>query len=802
MLRHFWNTAVRNLFRNKLFSIINIIGLSLSIAIFLAITGYIRYQFSFDHFYKNGSRIYRIDYYEYQEGLPVLSSARTHDRTALLVHEYAPQVEAVTRVFNEKAYVFTEDVRIVDQDMLFVDSSFFKVFDVNLLIGSPDQVLKAPLSVVISESQAKVYFGSQNPIGKTLYFNERLPFVVTGIFEDIPANSSLDFDFLLSWSTLPFYGWASRDGDFKAPYTLTYVKLKEHATDLEAIDSQLTAMVMEHNTTLEKRNHTARHMLKPYEDLHTSVPLSGEVKPATSKTLLYTLLSLAAFVLVAAWINYINLSLARSLERADEIGVRKVFGASRMAISSQFLLEAFILAVITFCMGFGLFILFTGPLSTFIFPNITFASITPLTLVIYFTGFIAVTTLVSFYPAHFISKYKPALILRNKLGSGKGNANFLQQSLLIFQFFFAVAIVGITLVASQQVSFLRNFDSGFNAKQTITLRAPASTNSDSLRQSRYRSFRNEVLQQAAFQSGTASMNIPGQEIRFHDEAVYAVGSKNEKKQSFWIMWIDEGYVKTFGLSMIGGRDFKEREFGPTCLINETAAIALGYKNPQDAVNSSLITGDQKIFTVAGVMKDYHHESLRKPVEAIIFFHHHPHEYGYYSFSVQARPETYLEPLQKIWHKHYPNDQFIYYFMDRFFEAQYQSDQLFSRLLNLFSIISITVASLGLFGMATLAMVKRTKEIAVRKVLGATVMNILAMLSRTYVMFVLLGCAFAFPLAYYLTSQWLSGFAYKIEIEWWMIILPGIIVLMATLLTIAGQSIRAAIANPSKSLRDQ
>jgi putative ABC transport system permease protein len=334
------------------------------------------------------------------------------------------------------------------------------------------------------------------------------------------------------------------------------------------------------------------------------------------------------------------------------------------------------------------------------------------------------------------------------------------------------------------------------------LRAPASTNSDSLRKTRFRQFRNEVIQNAAFQTGTASMNIPGQEIRFHDEAVRAVGSSNEKKQVYWIMWIDEGYVDTFGLSLIGGRNFRDQEAGLPCLVNETAANALGYNNPADAVSTRLITSDQREFTIVGVIKDYHHESVRKPVDPILFFHRHPHEYGYYSFKAQSRQGNFLQDLEKIWRKHYPNDTFTYYFMDRFFEAQYQSDELFSRLLHLFSVLSIVVASLGLFGMASLSIVKRTKEIAVRKVLGASVSTILVMISKSYVRLIVISCVFAFPLAYYLTQQWLAGFTYKIEVSWWMIVVPGLLVLATTLLTIAGLSIRAAVANPARSLKDQ
>jgi len=801
MLKHFWNTAFRNLLRYKLFTSINVIGLSISIAIFLALIGYVQYQFSFDKFYEHGDRLYRVEYSEYQQEQPVLQTARTHSRTALLLHEYVPQAEAVARIYHEKAYIFTEDTRIVDQNMLFADSSFFKVFDVNILSGSSEKALIAPHSVMISQSQAEVYFGNDDPIGKSLYFNERLHLTVTGVFEDIPETSSVDFDFIISWSTIVFYGWDSKDGSFDHPGNFTFVKLREHVTDIDAVNNALSVMAKDHITSLQKRGHTGRYSLRPYEDLHFTNNLSGELKPGINKTILYALVSLAVFILVAGWINYVNLSLARSIERAEEIGVRKVFGASRMIISGQFILEAFILAFVTFFIGYSLYYLFTGPLSGMLFNQVNFLSPTITTWLLYFIAFIAGTTLIAFYPAHFISKYKPALIIKHKLGS-KGNASFLHQALIIFQLFLAVSILGVTLVARKQVSYMREFDSGFNTRQTIALRGPASTNSDSLRYTRFTSFRSEVLQHPAFRSGTASMNIPGEEIRFHDEGVHAVGTSNEKKQSFWIMQIDEGYQETFGMQLRGGRNFNETEFGNTCVINETAAIALGYTAPTDAINTSIITSDQNTFTVIGVWKDYHHESVRKPVNPIIFFHRHPIEYGYYSFQTQSSDGNYLETLQQIWKKHYPFDQFTHYFVDSFFEQQYRADELFEKLLSLFSIISITVAALGLFGMASLSIVKRMKEIGIRKVLGASVLNILLLISKSYVKLIVISCAFAFPLAYYITDQWLQGFAYKINISWWMVILPGVIVLAATLLTIGAQSIRAALSNPVDTLRDQ
>jgi putative ABC transport system permease protein len=800
MLKHYWVTALRNLIRNKLFTSINIIGLSLSIAIFLALTSYVRYQFSFDKFYDDGDRVYRINYFEYQAGQPVLQSARTHDRTALLVHEYVPQVEAVSRVYHEKAYVWTEHVKIVDQVMLYVDSSFFKVFDVKIISGSADKSLVAPLSVMVSQSQAKVYFGDDDPVGKTVFFNERLPFVITGVFEDIPETSSLEFDWLLSWSTMPFYGWIKKDGEFGTPWTFTFVKLRKNITDLASVNAGLTALAAEHITDLKHRGHTARHELQPYTSLHTSQPLSGEIMPGVNKTVLFALISLSVFILIAGWVNYVNLSLAQSLERADEIGVRKVFGAARMEISGQFLLEAILLSAMTFAAGYGLYALFTGPFSHVLFNNVSFMSVTTTTFILYAVGFITVTAVIAFYPANFISKIRPALIMKNQMSKGKG-ASLLHQGLIVFQFFMAVTIVGITIIAGRQVKYMQSFDTGFNSHQTITLRSPASTNSDSLRQTRWNAFRNEVLQHSAFISGTCSFNIPGEPIRFHDEAVHAIASQNEKKQSFSYLWVDDGYVETFGLTLLAGRNFTQRETGKTCLINETAMKGLGYNSPTDAINTAITDSDRERITIIGVVKDYHHESVRKTVDPIIFVHRHPFEYGYFTFLVKSREGQYLQVLEKLFHKHYPDDQFIHYFIDSYFESQYASDELFGRLLNLFSAIAIVVACLGLFGMASLSMVKRTKEIGIRKVLGASTINILALISKNYVVLMLISCALAFPLAYYLTDRWLQQFSYKIDVEWWMVVLPGVIVLAFTILTIASQSVRAALKDPAKTLRE-
>jgi putative ABC transport system permease protein len=801
MLKHLLLTALRSLRKNKLFTTINVLGLSVSIAVFLALISYVKYHLGFDKFYPDGDRIYRIEYKEFREGQTVLQTAKSHSRTALVATSYVPEIEALTRAYHEKAYVWNENIKLVDQHMMFVDSTFCKVFKLKMISGSCDEGLTPPKAVLISRSQAKVYFGDDDPMGKTIFFNERLPFTVTGVFEDLPSSSSIDFDFLLSFSTIIFYGWGDRDGDFARTSVYTFAKLREGEHDIKSINERLTRMATENMRDLAMRGNTASYELRSYEDLHTATNLTSEIKPGVNKTLLYALLSLAVFILVTAWINYVNLSVARSIDRASEIGVRKVFGATRWIISGQFLVESALVAIFTFGVGFMLYRFVILRLFGIGSINSDLLSADLQGWPILFVGFVAITALVSFYPAHFISRFKPALILKNKIGTGRGKINILHDSLIIFQLFLAVTVLSVALIAGRQISFMLDFDAGFNATQTITLRAPASTNSDSLRYPRYTSFRSEVLQHSAFKSGSASFEVPGAEIRFHDEGVHAIGRDNDKKQSFQVLWVDDGFQETFDMKLLGGRNFNQVEKGYYCVVNESAVAALGYTSREDALNTRVRLSNGGIYTIAGIWKDYHHESMHKPVSPVIFLHKHPYEYGYYSFKVETSQRDFVQDLKAIWDKHYPNDQFIYYFMDSFFGQQYQSDMLFGRLLNLFSVIALIVAALGLFGVASLAMVKQTKEIGIRKVLGASVVSILSLLSRRYVIMIAIGCVIAFPLSWYLTNQWLSDFSYRIDIQWWMIIVPGIIVLVGTLLTISVLSVRAALVNPVRSLKE-
>jgi putative ABC transport system permease protein len=655
--------AFRILFKNRTFTFINILGLSIGIATFLVLMRYVEYEFSYNTFFKDSERIYRIDYYEYQNKELLRQTSRSHSRLLYTLPYDIAEIEHITRVYHENCLIFNDRARVTDQKVLWVDSSFLKVFGINLIRGNANEALVAPNSMVISQSQAKLYFGDEDPIGKTLYFNEHLPFTVTGIFEDLPRNSTLKFNFLNSWSTMIRYNWNPMGGDFLYTWSFTFIKLRENGNNVNLVNKKLKDFAGKYLNTSRNNQITGKYALRPINEIHFSTVLKEEMEAGKSKSLLYAIISIAIFILITAWINYVNLSLAKSFERAGEIGVRKVYGAGTAQISWQHILESFIIALFTFLVGFSIYEIMAYLLTQLLSGSFVMASGHGLIWLAYVVVILAGTVLSSVYPAYIMSKFKPALILKHKFTNKN---NYLRNGLVIFQFILSTTLIGCTLIAFRQINYIRKFDVGFNTIQTISLRGPASVNSDSLRRQRFRAFRDDVLNTGAFVSGTSSMNIPGEEPRFHDENIRTPQGANDTKRSFSISWIDEGYIETFGLKLLSGRNFSPNDRINFCLVNETATRILGFKSPRDAVNAEFITDQNRKVTIAGVIRDFHHESIKKSVDPYVFYNIHPYEFGYYTFRLKTTGNKgALGSLKQIWEKHYPNDPFVYYFMDDF-----------------------------------------------------------------------------------------------------------------------------------------
>ena len=801
MWKHYFITAARNLTKRKLFTLINIIGLSLGIATFLVIIKYVEYEFNYDSHLPKENRVYRVDYYEYQNNEAVLQTAQSHTALSTYIKQNVPEVQHVAKAFKEECLLFNDKAKAY-QKGLWVDSTFLDVFEVKLLQGNARKALVAPMTMAISQTLAKTYFGKENPIGKTIKFNEHIVFTISAVFQDLPQNTSVKFNFLVSMATLyKLLPFLDAKGNFFGPAMYTFLTLNPQVSDIGVVNDKLSKIAADNIGGLKERNVRGQFQLRPLKEIHFSQHLTGELEPGRNKVLLYVLISVAIFILIAAWMNYINLSLAQAFQRAEEIVVRKVYGASVSNISSQFVAEAIILGLATSATGFILYKLFIYFLSEYISKDFLVNSGDSFLWVGYIFMILIVTLLASVYPGKLIAKYKPAFILRKQYNHG--GKNYLQRGLIIFQLFLSVLTIGCTLTASKQLAYMQSFDVGFNTEETISLRGPASRNTQASRYPSYVAFRNEVLSHSQFVAGTASMTIPGEELRFHDESIRMTNAYNDRKQSYWISQIDEGYIETYGLKLLAGRNIKESDTQTGVLINETTARSLGFKMPHLAVNAEYMSGDDKRTKIIGVIKDFHHESLRKKMQPVIFQFQHPGEFGYYTFRVKSKnTKEALTRMQDIWKKHYPDDPFEYYFMDSYFAKQYQSEELFGNLLRLFSIMSVIIASLGLLGLSSLSVVKRTKEIGIRKVLGGSVFRVILLLSKDYVRLTFIAFGLALPLFYYVMNLWLQTFSYRIEFSWWLFLLPGVIILGLTWLIVSLQSLKAALANPVKSLRSE
>lgn len=791
---HYLTVALRGLKRRRFATTVNLLGLSLGIATFLIIVSYVRYELSYDSYVPNAEAIYRVDYEEYQDHEVILRSAKSHEALSSDVTHFIPQVTHATKALYEDCLLFNNTAKSHEKG-LWVDSTFFNVFQLKLLQGNAAKALVAPHTMVIARSKAKAFFGDKDPMGQVIYFNEWLPFTITGVFEDVPANASVQYSFLISWTTiLELYHKTDGHGTYKSTPTYTFVTLAPGA-NIATVNQQLTHIANTNIPSLKERNLTAGYSLTPLRQLHFSTGRVGEIEPGSNKFMLYALVSVAIFILIAAWVNYINLSLAQSFQRANEIVIRKVYGAGLMQISNQFLAEAVIIAAITALTGFGMYLLLTAALSGYLGSGFRLTQHLSLHTFGYLLAAMAVVILISLYPARIIARYKPAFILAKQYIKGN-NRNYFTNGLLVFQLCLSIFTIAATLVAFRQLHFIRHFNVGFNTENTISLRGPASRNTNDMRHAWYKAFRADAMNNSQMVAGTACLNIPGQEIRKHDETIRLAGGNNDKKYTYWIANIDEGYLPVFGLTLLAGRNITETDKGNGCLVNEAAIKALGFTNPANAVNATIISGKDSRIHIVGVIQDYHQQSVRKAVAPVIFEFRHPKEFGYYTFRVKAADRSgVLAHLNQVWHKHYPDDPFEYYFMDDFFARQYKDDQLFSKLLGLFSIISVTVAALGLLGMAYFTIIKRLKEISIRKVIGASAWKLVLLVSKDYIRLVILAFIITVPMVWFCVRQWLGTFAYRIDLQWWMLLLPGVAVLLVAWAVTSLRALKAARMNP-------
>jgi putative ABC transport system permease protein len=807
MIKNYLKTAWRNLLKNKIFSAINILGLAIGIAAFLLIINYLRFQYSFDDFNTNKDRIYRVPMSLIETSGKPQTFAFTYPAVAPAMKKDFPEVQEVVRFRRRWGVVQHGDQKIIESGMIYyVDASVFNIFSFEFERGSAATAFTQLNDAVITHSTAVKYFGKENPIGKAFHYDNE-DYAVTAILKDVPANSHIQFHILLNYDKYiqltngnanTSWGWS----DF-----YTYLLLKP-GTHVKALQAKMPAFAERYmGNDMKKEGYTVSFQLQPLKDIHVRSAYDYEMAGSGNFYYLKYLGLAALLILLIALINYVNLSTAHSLERSKEVGVRKVIGATKFQLVRQFLGETFFMNVFGILTGFLLFKLTLSKFSLLIGQNIIDLQTNSwLFWLIIFSLFLFSTLLAGFYPAFVLSSFQPIQTLKSLTGfmGIKRSRNFLRKSLVVLQFTAAIILIGGAIGFYRQLRFMSNRDLGVNIKQTLVLEQ--TINLDSSKLNTAESFLNDLQNIPGVQTVTASTDVPGGEVG--SSSSFRLISSSEDKRCR-TLGIDEKFIPNYGLSLEAGRNFDKDKPASndttqplSVIVNETASKLFDFTKPEDAINH-LIHGAGFTCKIVGVLGDYHQQSLQYNYDPIIFYPEQLINMSRFSLKLNTTDlQKVLAQTKQAWNKRFAQSPFQFFFLDDHFNEQYKTDKLFSTVLWWFTILAIIIASLGLFGLSLHTVAKRTKEISVRKVLGATVLQITTLITKEYIKLILYAGIVAIPIAYFLLQNWLNDYAFHIQIGIWLFLFPILLIMMIALITVLYQSIKAAIANPVKSLRTE
>jgi len=820
MIRNYFKTILRNLRKNKAFSIINIAGLAIGMAACLLILQYVSFQLSYDQFNQNTGDIYRVYNDRYQNGKLIQHGTITYSAVGKALQDDYPEVVNHARVVPLGGQVITyHDKKIEEKNILAAEPTFLTMFNYPLLAGDRVSALKEPNSIVISEKLARKIFDFngndfQNLIGKAVVISrDSFPYKITGICKDFPENSHLQFDLLMSYASLYSGGnggWKEAQYDFTDSDFWHYIQLK-HGTNYKAFEAKLPAFSQKHFQGNKISGSVEKFYLQPLGKAHLYSDFEYEIGATGSATVVWGLLIVALFIVVIAWVNYINLSTARSVERAKEVGIRKVSGASRAQLIRQFLAESLFINIIALLIAFASVLLLQPGFNHLVQYDLSLSYLFQKGLNGYAITIALITLIIAgilvsgFYPAFVLSAFKPALVLKGKFSASKKGI-LLRKGLVIGQFAITVALIIGSFIVFQQMKYVNEQKLGMNLDEVMIIRAPELTNWDSTFISRENSFKEEIKKIPDVKNIATTDRPLGTDMA-RAFNVYRQGADPNVRYAMRRYGVSSEFLDVYGIKMAAGRNFFNDDYNPkweslhNALLNESAVKLLGFKSNQDALSKAVMMYNKK-WDVIGVIGDFHQKSLHFAVEPMILLP----TYGTYNpISIKVNPSKINETIAQIKAQYdvfFPGNLFDYYFMDEKFNDQYKDDQLFGKVFSIFAGFAIFVACLGLLGLSLFATVQRTKEIGVRKVLGASVSNIVLLLSKDFVKLVIVAFVIASPIAWFVMHRWLENFAYRININWWIFILAGLLAVFIALATVSFQAIRAAVVSPVKSLRTE
>lgn len=813
MLHNYLIIAWRNLMKNKVFSFINITGLAIGMAACLLILQYVTFELGYDRFHSRKNDIYRIESEHYREGILTQKRGTGIGEVGKELKATFPEIQEVARIAPWKGVLATrstagEAAAFNEDKVLFVDASFLHTFSFTLLSGS-SHVLDEPHSIVITESTALKYFGKQNPMGKEMTVENhnqghKLLGIVRGICRDVPLQSHLQFDFLISRNT------PGQEGGPKTWDAFTYLLLSPGA-NAQALQDKLSVFLKEHQGNDAS---LTKYLVQPLTDIHLYSALVEDISRQGDGVMIWFLVCLAVLILFIAYINYINLSTAKAIERAKEVGIRKVMGSMRVHLIKQFFLESLLLNLLALVLALTI-VQFTLPwFKALVGIELSFALwqqywFVPVLLVFTMAG----ALLSGFYPALTLSAYQPMQVLKGQLyRTGKGL--MLRKVLVFFQFAASLVLIIGTFTVYRQVTFMHSKDLGINIEQTLIVAAPQGRRDSQEEENNFlqkiTNFQTQVRMYAGINSFTTSSTIPGKEVGWYNRIIRRADAPDEEVVHYNTLSIGPEFTDQFGIKIIAGEKFSinrnksGNEIAPI-MINETALSPLGFATPEQAIGQYIYSrngrGRNFKLEIIAVMQNFHNRSLKEQHEPMIFYSQNGSSIEYFAAKVSpGNIKQTIQRIEKTFKNTFPGSPFDYFFLDEFFNRQYQQDEQFEKVFSFFSCLAVFVACMGLFGLSLLTTRQRTKEIGVRKVLGASVYSMLFLLIGDFLKIILLANVVAWPIAYWGINRWLENYSFHINISPWLFVVPALLVLLIALLTISIQTLKSARANPVKALR--
>jgi putative ABC transport system permease protein len=806
MLKNYLKVALRNLWKNKAFSAINIVGLAAGLAVCLLIVLYVIDELSYDKYNVNADRIYRLDADIYFNNTSAIFAVAPDPLAPTLKRDFPEIAEEVRLNYQSDVLVKKDNQNVQDHKAVFADSTFFKVFTVPMIHGNPANALKEPNSIIIDETTAKKYFNTTDVVGKTLVVDNTNYCKITGVIKDIPKQSHFHFHFIRPKTTNVNDSWLSNN-------TYNYVMVRPGVTqeklqkDVDAtinnylgkeLESQLHATLKD---ITSKGSHFIYHAM-PLNDIHLHSNKSYEIEANGDVTYVYIFSVIAVFILLIACVNFMNLSTARSANRAKEVGIRKVAGSLRMHLITQFLTESVLISFFSLVLAIGIAALLLPLFNQLAEKEMSVATLFSTWLFPVMIGLVFLAGCVAgSYPAFYLSAFQPIDVLKGKIAKGF-KSSWLRSGLVIFQFTISIILIIGTIVIYNQLDYIHGRKTGYNRDQVFVLHNAWYLDKQ------IHTFRNELLNISGVSNATISGDLPTS-TNFDNEGWFRDAAMDPIKAVVLTnFFVDDNYVSTLGMEMAQGRNFS-KDF-PTdsvgVILNEAAVRVLGFKDPlKEVLYRPDFSGGTMhgaiAFHVLGVIKDFNFSSMHNNVAPLIIMR--GENWGAIAVRINTKNiPSVINTIQTKWNSMTSGQPFNYTFMDADFNNIYTAEQQTGKLFITFAVFAIFIGCLGLFGLVTYAAEQRIKEIGVRKVLGASVGGIVAMLSKDFVKLVLIASVVAFPVAWWTMHKWLESFAYRTSISWWIFVIAGIAAILIALLTVSFQAIKAAVANPVKSLRTE